>query len=251
MSNEANSEEITVNRDTTGRTGDDDGAPRGIQMHIEEETVEIPEESVDFPVPDKEVNDYEEEGRDINEGEGMMQNEEGEGYMMQEGEEMELGEGEGGMGGEELLGEGEGGRGGEEEEGEGGRGGEEIMEQEEDIANKEGDLKLEIEGKEILIAEEEVQMQPENAEEKQDEELKENEEENESEEELSIRRNDEVDLDQYLGVRNCLTIEMIGDNLDKISRTPDGLSFVYTSLNLNKKKLQQLGNALLLYKHLR
>ena len=44
---------------------------------------------------------------------------------------------------------------------------------------------------------------------------------------------------------------MIADNLDDINRTPDGLSYVYTSLNLNKKRLEHLGNALLLYKHLR
>lgn len=45
--------------------------------------------------------------------------------------------------------------------------------------------------------------------------------------------------------------ELIAENLEDISKTPDGLSYVYTSLDLNKKRLEHLGNALLLYKHLR
>lgn len=61
----------------------------------------------------------------------------------------------------------------------------------------------------------------------------------------------EVDADEFLGVKHCLTLDLIGDNLDDISKTPDGLSYVYTTLNLNKQKLEHLGNALLMFKHLR
>jgi Leucine-rich repeat (LRR) protein len=89
------------------------------------------------------------------------------------------------------------------------------------------EAKAEGEKQEIKVAEEEVQNNANKAQE------------------------DQVDLDEYAGIKNCLTLEMISQNLDNISRTPDGLSCVYTSLNLNKQKLEHLGNALLLFKHLR
>ena len=91
----------------------------------------------------------------------------------------------------------------------------------------------------------------EEAESKPEEEKEEPKEEDQQPEEDVKEDNDKIDLDEFLGVKNCLTVEIIAENLDDINRTVDGLSYVYTSLNLNKLKLEHLGNALLLYKHLR
>ena len=51
--------------------------------------------------------------------------------------------------------------------------------------------------------------------------------------------------------KNFLKLEQIQSGLSQISRTHDGASYAYTSLNLEEKELEELGDLLRQYSHLR
>lgn len=125
---------------------------------------------------------------------------------------------------------------------------EESQAKEEASEKKEGDQ----EDKETVKKEEGDEKKEEEGKEAEDKEPKEESKvEINIEEEVTEKKEGEVDLNEFFGVRNCLNVDLISENLEDISRTPDGMSCVYTSLDLRKLKLENLGNALLLFKHLR